>query len=364
MTCGFIDDFLWRDAAQSSAQGDKERYKQLVDWARQARGQNPTVFDALTEWLLDDGEWAEGRLPENEQIFMHGVLARFRQQNAQLRDSLRHMAPDVVNSAVFDALDRFDRELAGDTCIDHVRQAVRDMFGDFSVMRDRGVRALIAGSKTGPTGTDTAPVFGYVNGLKECDAGVQWALFMPDLVRRQMSGFAMDRFECINMQAMRFIGWEEADGFKQPGKARALFQQLDALRGRRAGIDHDVLLCHHYGKGVDVERPHLFWGRFMQAGTPVPDGFISFDFTPERTGQAGPPFMSQFTYAAFSGDIAAMHNDEGTDGGRLYDITRNIMLARGIGIPYPDKYWTCEVFPNGLDTDSTAFMFSAELHED
>jgi hypothetical protein len=55
-----------------------------------------------------------------------------------------------------------------------------------------------------------------------------------------------------------------------------------------------------------------------------------------------------------------MHNDEGTDGGKMYDVTRNIILGQNVNIPYPDKYWTAEVFLNGCDDWSTAYMFSAE----
>lgn len=58
--------------------------------------------------------------------------------------------------------------------------------------------------------------------------------------------------------------------------------------------------------------------------------------------------------------MKAMHRDEGTDGGRLYDITRNTILGQNVLIPYPHKYWTAEVFLNGFETDSTAFMFSIE----
>ena len=45
----------------------------------------------------------------------------------------------------------------------------------------------------------------------------------------------------------------------------------------------------------------------------------------------------------------------------MYDVTRNIILGQGVQIPYPDKYWTAEVFLNGVENDSTAYMFSVEL---
>ena len=82
-----------------------ERYKKIVQWAGEARGQNPAVFDKLTEWILDDSEWTDDKLAENEQILMQGVFARFKEQNEKLRAVLKELAPSgVVNDAVFNAL--------------------------------------------------------------------------------------------------------------------------------------------------------------------------------------------------------------------------------------------------------------------
>jgi len=218
-------------------------------------------------------------------------------------------------------------------------------------MRERSVREIIAGNKTGPTGTNHVDLFGHINYLKDCDAGVQWALFMPDVVARQQQGFKVDSFEYKKMPAMRFIGKEscEGDGLDTDEGLRELFRVLDNMGEYKSGFDYDVLFQHHYGKGVDVERWHGFWGRFMKADAPVPEGYLHFDFVPQRDNNnfvSGPPFFSQFAFATFSGDMKAMHNDEGTDGGRMYDVTRNIILGQGVNIPYPDKY---------------AYMFSVEL---
>ena len=97
-----------------------------------------------------------------------------------------------------------------------------------------------------------------------------------------------------------------------------------------------------------------------RADTPVPEGFVHWDFVPDDTDTPYLTFRSQFAFATFSGDIAAMHNDEGTDGGRMYDVTRNLILSQGVNIPYPEIYWTAEVWLDGCDNDkpSTAFMFS------
>ncbi len=363
MSCKLIDEFYWSDIEEQKDEKltDTEKYKRIVNWAAKARGQNPGVFDALTEWVLDDSQWSNEKLAENEQILMQGVFARFKEQNARLRSYLSELAPSgVVNDAVFKALDRFDDELSGLSHDKHLQEAVTQVFADFSAMMNPGIRELIAGNKTGPTGTDSVKLYGYINCLKDCDAGVQWALFMPDMARRQQKGFKVDSFEYKKMSAMRFIG-REGEDLANMEVRKKLFNILDALNEYKSDLDYDVLLMHHYGQCVDVGPWHGFWGRFMRSDTPVPEGFIYFDFVQHNDGKAGPPFFSQFAYATFSGDMDAIHKREGYDSDAMYDITRNIMLGQGVPIPYPNKYWTAEVFLDGYDNYSTAYMFSAEL---
>jgi hypothetical protein len=198
--------------------------------------------------------------------------------------------------------------------------------------------------------------------LKDCDAQVQWALFMPELVEKQQKGFKMDSFEYKKMPAMRFIGREciEHDPADMSWEL-GIMRTLDSMPEYKTELDYDVLFAHHNGKNVNDERWHGYWGRFMKASTPAPEGFIFFDFIPHNDGKAGPPFCSQFAYSVFSGDTAAMHSTEGFDNDAMYDITRNKILGQGIHVPYPYKYWTAEVFLNGCDNYSTAFMFSVEL---
>lgn len=365
MSGSFIDGFYWSDIDRLSGRklSDTEKYKRIVSWAAKARMQNPNVFDALTEWLLDDSQWSEDKLAENEQILMQGVFARFRAQNAQLRTYLKELEPSgVVNPAVFKALDRFDEQLSGSTLDKRLQEAVAQVFADFSVMRERGVREIIAGNKTGPTGTYTVDFYGYINYLKDLDAAVQWALFMPDVVEKQQNGFKLDSFEYKNMPAMRFIG-REGDDLNDIDKRKNLFRILDKLKEFNSDWPYDVFFMHHYGLGVDVEPMHGFWGRFMRPDTPVPEGFLYFDLVPHNDNKAGLPFVSQFAYATFSGDMEAMHRREGFDVDAMYDITRNIILGQGVLIPYPEKYWTAEVFPDGCDKYSSAYMFSADYEQ-
>ena len=351
----------WNEINEQNELPAADKYKMIVNWAGTARATNPSVFDSLTEWILTDSEWTEEKLIENEQILIQGVFSRFKEQNAQLRAYLKELEQTgVVNVPVFKALDDFDMMLTGKQSDWRLNETAAEMFSNFSTMRERSIRELIAGGKTGRHGTDSVEHFGYINHLKNCDAQVQWCLFMPDVVKSQQDGFHVDSFEYKHLPAMRFIGKEscEGDGLDNEEGLQKLFNILKAMTEYNSGFDYDVILTHHFGKGVDVERWHGFWGRFMKADTPVPEGFIHFDFTPEYIGDVGFPFQSKFAFATFSGDINAMHNDEGTDGGRMYDVTRNIILGQGVGIPYPEKYWTAEVFLNGYDNPSTAYIFS------
>lgn len=363
MSRKLIDEFYWRDAEEneSEKQSTAEQYNRIVNWALNARGQNPGVFDALTEWVLDDSQWGDEKLAENEQVLMQGVFARFKEQNAQLRSYLKELEPSgLVNGAVFKALDRFDEELSGESADERLRETVASVFHDFSAMRERSVREIIAGTPTGQFGILGVDLYGYINCLKDCDAGVQWALFMPEMVQKQQKDFKVDSFEYKNMSSLRFIG-REGDDLADLAVRKKLFHILDDMKEYKSDLYYDVLLMHHYGLSVDVGPWHGFWGRFMRADTPVPEGFIYFDFVPQNDGKAGSPFISQFAYATFSGDMDAMHKREGFDSDAMYDVTRNIMLGQGVNIPYPNKYWTAEVFLEGCDNFSTAYMFSAEL---
>ena len=360
-----VQEFCWLDTEEiDDTNAGAEQYQQLVAWAGRARGKNPLAFDALTGWLLDDAQWSEDRLAENQRILMQGVLARFQQQNALLRERLLWLKPTgVVNEALFPALDRFDSELKGKTQDGLLQNAVGQLFANFSVMSDSGVRKQIAGDKTGPAGTDHADVYGYINCLKDCDAAVQWALFMPETVANQQKGFRVSSFSYQKMPAMRFIGREGGD-LGDAQARRELFCRLDALHGYRSGFDYDILLLHHNGLCVDVGPCHAVWGRFMKPDTPVPEGFLSLEFVPYDDGKEGPPYLSQFAFAVFSGDSAAMHSCEGYDSDAMYDVTRNIMLGQGVPIPYPHKYWAAEVYIDGWHQPSTGYLFSAQRQTD
>lgn len=357
------------EAQQGEGLTAADKYKKIVSWAGKARATNPSVFDSLIEWLLNDAEWREDKLAENEQIIMQGVFARFKEQNARLRAYLKELEPSgVVNEPVFKALDDFDKMLSGGLSADEWRsnEAAVGMFVDFKTMRSPDIRLKIAGNKTGPHGTDSVDGLGYIGHLKNADAQVQWCLFMPDMVKHQQNGFKVDRFEYKHMPSMRFIGRECLHNPNDSTEIRekdikireSVFSVLNEIQEHKSDFHFDILFMHHYGRGVDVEPWHGFWGCFMKADTPVPEGFVHFDLTYDYMGDAGLPFQSKYAFATFSGDLDAMHQTEGYDSDAMYDVTRNIILGQGIGIPYPEKYWTAEVFLDGYGKPGTAYMFS------
>lgn len=356
--------FCWyeADAKEQTEKTPEERYQRIVEWSVRARGINPGVFDELTAWLCEGEKWSEDEFSENGRYFTEKIIGGFWEQNKILREELTSLVPaGIVNMVVFDALDRFDDELSGKTHADCLKEAVTAVFRDFSNMRDHAIRKKFAGGVTGPSGTDSVDLFGYINVLKDSDAAVQWALFMPDCVRRQQEdcGFRVESFEYLKFPALRFVGMEK-DFSEDPEGLEELKRKLDTMRDYACGFDCDVILLHHYGKCVDMEHCHALWGRFMAANAPVPAGFASIDFVPRGNGAAGVPYLSQFAYARFTGDKDSMHRQEGFDCDAMYDVTRNIILGQNVPIPYPDKYWAAEVYPEGFGKDCTAYLFSVE----
>lgn len=353
--------FLWYIPEEDGGSAEPAaEYQKLIRWAGSARGKNPEVFDELTEWIRSSGGWSSRELAENRALLMDRVIGRFAEQNRLLREKLTALEPSgVVNPAVFDALKRFDDELCGNTRAEELKEAVSRVFADFSAIQIPDVREKFAGNKTGPAGTDSVEIYGYINILKDCDAAVQWALFMPDFAKQQQQGFRLESFEYRKMPGLRFVGTGE-NVMSDPDAMKRLTDALNSMREYRCGFDDDTMLIHNQGRGVDVESCHVLFGRFLAADAPVPEGLEYVDFVPENDGKAGMPFMSQFAFATYTGDMDALHRREGYDSDAMYDVTRNIILGQNVPIPYPDKYWVGEVFLNGFEQPSTAYLFSVD----
>lgn len=353
MSRKFIDDILlvdWNeiDGQKNEKPTSAEIYNRLVGWASKARGQNLGVFDAMSEWVLDDSQWSDEKLAENEQILIQGVFARFKEQNAKLRAYLKELEPSgVVNAAIFRALDRFDDELSGATHDERLRETVSKVFADFSVMRERGVREKIAGYSTGSMHkTDK----GYINHLKDCDAAVQWTLFMPEVVKKHGHKINRESFEYIEIGKVRFIGLELA---KNPDihlsrPAESLPKLMPMLSEYGTEITALCHLEHHNGSEVNVDQCNMM-GYFFKRDTPVPEGYSYYDVPTEHAAYAvyySPNFDGNYFDAA-------------------YEFTRDQILGDNVHIPYPQAYWTAEVYTEDFFSGSGAhrfgYLFSVEL---
>ncbi len=353
MSRRFIDDILlvdWNeiDGRKGEKPSNEGAYHRIVDWAKKARGQNPDVFDALSEWVLDDSQWTDEKLAENEQILMQGVFARFKEQNAKLRAYLKKLEPTgVVNAAIFKALDRFDDELSGASHDERLRETVSKVFADFSVMQERGMREKIAGYCSGSMHkTD----MGYINYLKDCDCAVQWALFMPEVVKKHGHKINRESFEYIKIGKVRFIGLEFAKNpdihLNRPAQSLPkLMPLLDEYGTEITALCH---LEHHNGGEVNANQCNMM-GYFFKRDTPVPEGYSSYDVPTEHAAYAvyySPNFDGNYFDAA-------------------YEFTRDQILGDNICIPYPQAYWTAEVYTEGFFNGSGAhrfgYLFSVEL---
>ena len=345
-------------------------YEHIISWAKNFRWEreshgykqpivsrgremflNERAFNKMVEWLLDDAQWENPNEGGREQFLKQCGLLLFGHYRHQLSEYLKKLDakfPGIVHPPVLAALERIHKAIPGAHQSDlWLHEAVDPALKDFSNMRGRAMREKVAD---------------YARRLQGYDNSVQWTLFMPGNVKGQQKGFKVETFELRKLPAMRFVG-KEGKEFADVEKRLEIMRALDALRGHRSGFDHDVLLMHHDGRdpffGGDTEAPfHGIWGRFMKAGTPVPEGFVSYDFVPQDNGKAGLPFVSRFAFATFSGDVDAMHAHEGFDCDAMYDVTRNILLGDDVNIPYPKKYWTAEVFLDGCGKPGTGYLFS------
>ncbi len=354
--------FCWYIPGQDgyTSKSPTEQYRQITEWAGRARGINPNTFDALITWMSGAGEWDSRELAANKEIFMDRIIGRFLRQNDILRNELNTLKPTgIVNEAVFDALDRFDQALSGHVQEDILQKSVTRVFQDFSCIREPDIRRYFTGGITGAAGTDSVEIFGYINALETFDASVQWTLFMPDVTKRQQNGFHIKSFAYLQFPPLRFVGVEK-DFSEDANALDDLLQVLDSMTEYRCGFDYDLIFLHHHGRGVDVEQCHGLWGRFLKADAPVPEGFTCIDLVPWHEDSPGSPYVSQFAFAQFAGDMDAMHRQEGFDCDAMYDVTRNLILGQNVLIPYPDKYWTAEVFLEGFRKSSTAYLFSVE----
>lgn len=320
-------------------------YQCLVDWAGWCRGARArpvtangltyllgeAAYAAMCQWLRRDEVWQN--LTSHEAFLKQSGLLLVGYYRNNLYAYLKRLDgqyPGIVNLPVLVELERMSKRFPGSHVSDlWLAECVDPAITEFAMLRDRAPREKVAR---------------YVQQICECDNSIQWTLFMPGMVRKQLgrTEITLESFTYRTMPPLRFLGVEAA-----PEKREESMRILDAMPEWASGFDDEIFLIHHNGR-EHYEEAHGVWGRFMQADTPVPDGFTRIDFmppdAPSRMQAAGPPYLSQFAFAVFAGSEATLHSEEGFDANAMYDITRNIILGDGVLIPYPEKYWTAEVY--------------------
>ncbi|MCL1909682.1 MAG: hypothetical protein FWG05_01965, partial [Kiritimatiellaeota bacterium] len=262
-------------------------YARIVEWARNFRWErkskydtpvdpdgreifvNGAAFNAMCEWLLDDTQWEHPNEKHQEVFLKQCGLLLFDHYRWQLSTYLKKLDaefPGVVNPPVFAALERIGKAIPGAHKSDlWLHEAVDPALADFSAMRDRALREKVAD---------------YVRQLSGFDDRLQWTLFMPDSVKHSLesNGITLENFEYVKMPAIRFVGVLD-DENRSHDTLVEMMRALDAMPEQKSGFDYDLQFFHHGGLTVDNAGLSI-WGRFMKAGTTVPDGFVGIDFVP------------------------------------------------------------------------------------
>lgn len=138
------------------------------------------------------------------------------------------------------------------------------------------------------------------------------------------------KFEFIELPALRFIGidaWRTKEDWGDMWQRKQEFlPKLDEMKKYISNeMPYICAFMHHDDGEVDVINRMLI-GRFFNAETPVPSGYDYHDLKSQTVA-----------YAFFNNMTAA-------DLWQRYEVTRDMILAEGITIPYPAGYWHAEVY--------------------
>jgi hypothetical protein len=147
----------------------------------------------------------------------------------------------------------------------------------------------------------------------------------------------MDSFEYVKLGKIRIIGFDGYntgdDYFKLKERIVELMPKLNALPlEERTVFKNLVLMTHHNGKEWDSGEVHQMLGYFFSPDIPVPEGYDYYDVPTEWGG------YGVYSDNDFNGDYFTP----------AYEWTRDKILQDEVGIPYPEAYWICEVYIEGM----------------
>ena len=181
---------------------------------------------------------------------------------------------------------------------------------------------------------------------------IQGGFGMARTIMENSKGIRLIRenFEYKHTGKLRFIGLDlkKNPGLSIPDTIKIIAPLLDPLKPKYAWeiIDY-CYLEHHNGGEVNANETGI-GGWFFTADTPVPDGCIYYDVPTVNIG-----------YGIYCGDETF-----GGDTFDAYEFTRDKILGDGIGIPYPEAYWTAVVFIDGEPTMGAyrfGYMFGVDM---
>ncbi|MDR0272492.1 MAG: AraC family transcriptional regulator [Clostridiales bacterium] len=140
----------------------------------------------------------------------------------------------------------------------------------------------------------------------------------------------------IDLPAIRFIGKNVMAEGKNKGekygemwdKSHEFMPQLDAMTDYATVITDPCALMHNSNGDTKKNPMHYIVGKFMKAGTPVPDGFDFYDM-PE----------AKVAYALFNGEFQEMIE-------KALMMTYEKANADGWVVPYPEGWFHAEVYIN------------------
>ena len=159
---------------------------------------------------------------------------------------------------------------------------------------------------------------------------------------------SLKSFEYIELPSTRFIGIDAL----RTGECYSMLLErksefMPALDSSKAAFPYECAIKHHDFKEADNPM-HYIVGKFVEANTFVPTGYDYIDFPPMKAA-----------YATFDGKF----DDVGEVVMPIYEFTRNKILEEGVSIPYPEAYWSAEVYLKHPDADGgyeLGYLFSVK----
>lgn len=143
-----------------------------------------------------------------------------------------------------------------------------------------------------------------------------------------------ESIEYLDLPPLRFIGKDviasgpdAGDAYgRMWGQSASFMPILEGMQDYASSIADPCALMHHDNQEADKQM-HYLVGRFMKAGTPVPDGLDYYDLPASSVCRI-------FYRGEFDDAIS-----------QAYEKTRDTILLEKHTVPYPVGYFHAEIYP-------------------